>query len=50
MPFIANFDRQLLGACSLEVSGPELDSLITQVQDILPELPKSYVEVSYFEN
>jgi len=40
-----NFDRQLLGACSLDVTGVELDSLITQVNDLLPELPKSYVEV-----
>jgi hypothetical protein len=40
-----NFDRQLLGACSLEITGVELDSLITQVKDLLPELPNSYIEV-----
>ncbi|ODN01545.1 Activating signal cointegrator 1 complex subunit 2, partial [Orchesella cincta] len=40
-----NFDRQLLGACSLDITGVELQSLVTQVKDILPELPDSYVEV-----
>ena len=41
-----NFDRQLLGACSLDVVGVELKSLITQVKDLLPDLPDVYVEVS----
>jgi hypothetical protein len=41
-----NFDRQLLGACSLEISGVELASLVSQVKDLLPDLPNSYVEVS----
>lgn len=40
-----NFDRQLLGACSLDVTGPELTSLVSQVKDILPELADAYVEV-----
>ena len=40
------FDRQLLGACSLDIVGVELDSLVTQVKDLLPDLPRTYVEVS----
>jgi hypothetical protein len=40
-----NFDRQLLGACSLEVGGVELESLVSTVKDLLPELPNSYIEV-----
>lgn len=40
-----NFDRQLLGACSLEVTGVELESLISQVKDLLPDLADSYIEV-----
>ncbi len=39
------FDRQLLGACSLDVVGVELDSLVTQVKDLLPDLPRAFVEV-----
>lgn len=41
----ASFDRQLLGACSLDVVGPELLSLIAQVKDILPDFSDEYVEV-----
>lgn len=40
-----DFDRSLLGACSLDVSGVELKSLVTQVKDLLPDLPDCYVEV-----
>jgi hypothetical protein len=42
-----NFDRQLLGACSLEVTGPEFHSLVSQVKDLFAELPIPYIEV-YF--
>jgi len=41
-----NFDRQLLGACSLDISKTEMQSLITQVKDLLAELPEPYIEVS----
>jgi len=40
------FDRQLLGACSLDVVGPELLSLVSQVKDLLPDLPNGYIEVN----
>ena len=44
-----NFDRQLLGACSLEVTGPEFNSLVSQVKDLFPELPIPYIEVYIFD-
>ncbi|CAG7719051.1 unnamed protein product [Allacma fusca] len=39
-----DFDRQLLGACSLDVTGVEFTSLVTTVKDLFNDLPTRYIE------
>ena len=39
-----------LGACAPRVSGIELESLITSVKDLLPDLGEGFIEVSFYSS
>jgi len=39
--------QESAGACALAVTGIELDSLITSVRDLLPDLGEGFIEVTW---